>query len=274
MPTGVSEESGTFSLSVVLSYSMQMLKEYRQQIIDLGLSEKEADIYLTLLSMGSSTIDALAKETKIKRSTVYVQLKTLLKKGLIGSRKEGKIVQFVAESPNNLKRVLEQYLVEIEKKKAQAESLIPVLLSQFVDKGARPSVRVFEGKEGLKNIRNEVLNMKSKEYHLVMAIDETYNIFSQKELMEFSQARMSKGITSCVLYTSKDKEMLVMPPQEVRRVDRKLFDFGNDVYIFDNKVVFTTTADSIIGIVIESAPVAQTMRSLFKLAWDSESLSK
>ncbi len=60
---------------------MQMLKEYRQQIIDLGLSEKEADIYLTLLSMGSSTIDALAKETKIKRSTVYVQLKTLLKKG-------------------------------------------------------------------------------------------------------------------------------------------------------------------------------------------------
>lgn len=251
-----------------------MLREYLQQIIDLGLPEKEADIYLALLSMGSSTIDALAKETKIKRSTVYVQLKTLLKKGLISSRKEGKIVQFVAESPNNLKRVLEQYLVEIEKKKAQAESLIPILLSQFIDKGARPAVRVFEGKEGLTNIRNEVLNMKSKEYHLVMAIDETYNIFSRKELMEFSQARMSKGITSCVLYTSRDKDMLVMPPQEVRRVDRKLFDFGTDVYIFDNKVVFTSTADAIIGVVIESAPVAQTMRSLFKLAWDSDSLSK
>ena len=181
-----------------------MIREYRQQVIDLGLPEKEADIYLALLSLGSSTIDALAKETKIKRSTVYVQLKTLLKKGLISSRKEGKIVQFVAESPNNLKRVLEQYLVEIEKKKAQAESLIPILLSQFIDKGARPAVRVFEGKEGLTNIRNEVLNMKSKEYHLVMAIDETYNIFSRKELMEFSQARMSKGITSCVLYTCRE----------------------------------------------------------------------
>ena len=116
--------------------------EYRQQIIDLGLSEKEAEIYLTLLSMGSATIDGLSKETKIKRSTVYVQLKALVKKGLIGSRKEGKTVQFVAESPHNLKRVLDQYLVEVEKKKIQAESLIPILLSQFIDHGARPSVRV------------------------------------------------------------------------------------------------------------------------------------
>lgn len=249
-----------------------MLKEYRQQIIDLGLSEKEADIYLTLLSMGSSTIDALAKETKIKRSTVYVQLKTLLKKGLIGSRKEGKIVQFVAESPNNLKRVLEQYLVEIEKKKAQAESLIPVLLNQFVDKGARPSVRVFEGKAGLLEMRNEVLRMRGKEYFAVSSIDETKKIFTQKELNLFSQERIKKGIKARLLYTSTDPgDTLVIRPEEVKRVDKKSFDFTTDIYIFDNKVAFTSTADSIVGVIIESAPVAHTMRSLFKLAWDSGS---
>lgn len=246
--------------------------EYRQQIIDLGLSEKEAEIYLTLLSMGSATIDGLSKETKIKRSTVYVQLKALVKKGLIGSRKEGKTVQFVAESPHNLKRVLDQYLVEVEKKKIQAESLIPILLSQFIDHGARPSVRVFEGREGLKNMRNEVLAMKSKEYHLVLALDETYNIFTPKELMEFSTTRTKKGITSHVLYTTKGEDILVIPPQQVKRVDKKLFDFATDIYIFDNKVAFTSTTDSIIGIIIESAPVAQTMRSLFKLAWERGSL--
>ena len=251
-----------------------MLQEYRQQIIDLGIPAKEADIYLSLLSLGSATVDALAKETKIKRSTVYVQLQALLGKGLISSRKEGKIVQFVAESPHNLKRVLDQYLVEVEKKKAQAESLIPILLGQFIDKGARPSVRVFEGREGLKSMREEVLNIKSKEYYVVWALDETYNIFTPKELMEFSTMRTKKGITSHLLYTTKSEDILVVPPQQVKRADKTLFDFATDIYIFDNKVAFTSTSGAIVGIIIESAPVAHTMRCLFKLAWNSTSLDK
>lgn len=248
-----------------------MLKKYRQQIIDLGLPEKEADIYLALLSLGSASVDGLAKETKIKRSTVYVQLQTLIEKGLISSRKEGKAVQFVAESPNNLKQVLNQYLVEVEKKKVQAESLIPLLLGQFIDHGARPSVRVFEGREGLKSMRDEVLNMKGKEYYVVSALDETYKIFNQKELMEFSQKRISKGIKSYALYTSKE-EIPVMAPQEMKRVDKKMFEFATDIYIFDNKVAFTATGDSIIGIIVESAPITKTMTSLFWLAWHSSSL--
>ena len=247
------------------------LKEYRQQIIDLGLPEKEADIYLVLLSLGSANIDEVAKETKIKRSTVYVQLQALLKKGLISSRKDKKIVKFLAESPNNLQRVLSQYLVEIEKKKAQAESLIPILLSQFVDHGARPSIRVFEGKEGLNGMRDEVLNMKSKEYYVFSALDETHKIFTKKELLEFSQKRSGKGIKSYALYTSKE-EIPVMTSQEMKRVDKKMFEFATDIYIFDNKVAFTANGESIIGIIIESAPITKTMTSLFWLAWNSSSL--
>ena len=54
-----------------------MLKELQ----DMGLSEKEAKIYLASLEIGRATADQLAKQAKIVRSTTYVQLESLMKKG-------------------------------------------------------------------------------------------------------------------------------------------------------------------------------------------------
>ena len=52
-----------------------MLKELQ----DIGLSEKEARVYLAALEIGRATADQLAKHAKIVRPTTYVQLQSLMK---------------------------------------------------------------------------------------------------------------------------------------------------------------------------------------------------
>ncbi|MBI2045456.1 helix-turn-helix domain-containing protein, partial [Candidatus Pacearchaeota archaeon] len=53
------------------------LKEY-------GLSENEVKIYLTLIKAGESTVQIIAKNAGLPRTTVYHILDKLLDKSLVG----------------------------------------------------------------------------------------------------------------------------------------------------------------------------------------------
>ena len=63
---------------------------FEQFLEEIGLSEKEAKIYLALLQVDSALISDLAEKTKINRTTVYPVLESLAKKGLVSELQEGK----------------------------------------------------------------------------------------------------------------------------------------------------------------------------------------
>lgn len=60
-----------------LRYDDAMLEKYLEEI---GLSDKEAAVYLALLQVENSAITDLAKKTKINRTTVYPVLQSLEKR--------------------------------------------------------------------------------------------------------------------------------------------------------------------------------------------------
>ena len=73
-----------------------MLEKYLQEI---GLSDKEASVYVALLQVDNDSVLDLAKRTKINRTTIYPVLESLAKKGLISEIKIDKKVRFQAEPP-------------------------------------------------------------------------------------------------------------------------------------------------------------------------------
>ncbi|MCF7835696.1 MAG: helix-turn-helix domain-containing protein [Candidatus Marinimicrobia bacterium] len=74
----------------------------------LGLSEKEAKVYLASLELGEATVQEIAKQAGVNRPTTYVQIEKLTKMGLMSSvEKEGK-KYFNAEEPNQLLKILEK----------------------------------------------------------------------------------------------------------------------------------------------------------------------
>src|ERR1700689_5744541 len=111
-----------------------MLKELQ----DIGLSEKEARVYLASLELGRTTAEKLAKHAKVNRSTTYVQIESLMKKGLMSTYEEDKKTYFAPESPELLKRLLSKQRDELQSKERDLSSILPALLQQFEGAGERP----------------------------------------------------------------------------------------------------------------------------------------
>ena len=55
----------------------------KEKLEKLGFSPKEADVYISLLELGSAVVSDVAKKAGINRSTAYVLLESLEKKGFV-----------------------------------------------------------------------------------------------------------------------------------------------------------------------------------------------
>ncbi len=79
----------------------------------LGLTEKEAKLYLTSLRIGPSSMQAIAAKAKIDRGTAYHVAKTLTQKGLWGQIRAGNRPLFGVTDPRRF-----FHYVEEQKKRA------------------------------------------------------------------------------------------------------------------------------------------------------------
>src|SRR3989344_6106685 len=147
------------------------------ELQNLGLSEKEARVYLAALELGPTTAEKLSAQAKVNRSTTYVQLEALMKAGLMSTYEEGKKTYFAPESPERLRRLLAKQKDAISTKERDLSSLLPELLRQYEGAGERPVVRFFPGKEGITAVRAEVLTTKDKELSVVFSSDDMSKLF-------------------------------------------------------------------------------------------------
>jgi len=242
-----------------------MLKELQ----DLGLSEKEARVYLASLELGATTADKLAKHAKIVRSTTYVQLESLMKMGLMSTYEEGKKTMFAPESPELLRRVLAKQRDDLTGKERDLASYLPELLRQFESAGERPVVRFFSGKEGIASVREEVLTAKDKKNLVIYSPEKLSHVFSQEYLNEYSSRRRALGIHSRSIYTYKEyfSHAGLDELTERRYLAPTVLPLQVDIYLFDHKTAILSLNEDKFAFVIESSHVTDGMRLIFEFLW-------
>ncbi len=243
-----------------------------QELKKIGLSDKEAKIYLTSLSRGPETAPNLAKISNIVRPTAYVIIDSLIKKGLMSSYAQDKKTYFTAEAPEHLLSLLRMQKKELDEKEREIERLIPELQELANIKGEKPKVRVFEGKEGLQSIREQLLKLKSKLVYSYVPVDEVYSLFSEKEHTEvMTKRRAANRIRSKVFYTTKKGPILkandTVLLREAKYVPEKEFPFKAGIDIYDNCIAIYTFKGKIMGVIIENEDIFQTMKSIFEMCW-------
>lgn len=101
-----------------------MFDKYLQ---DIGLSEKEATIYIALLSFDKVSIAELSKKAEVKRPTTYVILDSLAKKGLVSEISVEKKTYYMAEPPEKLGLFVERQIHLLEGSRKSLEIIIPKL---------------------------------------------------------------------------------------------------------------------------------------------------
>ncbi|MBM3271945.1 hypothetical protein FJY94_01505 [Candidatus Kaiserbacteria bacterium] len=244
------------------------------ELIDVGLSEKEARVYLAALEIGRATADQLAKHAKIVRSTTYVQLESLMEKGLMSTYEEGKKTYFAPESPELLKRLLLKQKDALATRERDLTGLLPELLRQFEGAGERPVVRFFPGKEGILTVRDEVLTTKEKKAYVIFSPENLSKLFTEAYLDEYSARREALGIYSKGIYTYKEffSRAGLGPLTERRFLPPNLLPLTIDIYVFDDKTAILSLEGSIFGLVIQSRQISSSMKLIFDFLWERAQL--
>ena len=114
----------------------------KEELKKFGLNEKEADVYLTLLKEKKATASKIAKLSKLNRTTAYLELDNLMKKGLINYVIKNSKRYYQPANPEKLLSILEE-------KKEFIKKILPELKSLTSE--INPfKTEVYEGKEGIK----------------------------------------------------------------------------------------------------------------------------
>lgn len=236
--------------------------ENKEALMEAGLGEKEAKVYLSLLSIGSATVSDIAKRADIIRTTVYDVLDRLINRGIVSQVIREGVKYFEAADPDEILKILDE-------KRSKFKEALPELQSLQRSTVEKPVIETYERKEGLKNILEDML----KEGEDICG-------FSSMKLLElleyyfpsFIERRAEKGIKSRVIMEKSEEtqDLKEKGEEELREVrfieEAEEFRLGH--YIYGDKIAILLAEErEPVGILIEDENFAKEEKLIFERMW-------
>jgi len=124
---------------------------------ELGLTQSEVKIYLTLLELGSSSAGHILEKSRLQNSVMHRALNTLIEKGLINYILEGRRKIYQATDPENFYNFMDE-------KKRRFDEILPDLKQKQEFAEVKESAAIYKGIRGIKEVYSILRNAKAKEY--------------------------------------------------------------------------------------------------------------
>lgn len=246
-----------------------MLEKYLQEI---GLSEKESQVYLALLKVDSGSIQEIAKNTGINRTTVYPVLESLTEKGLVGEVHDGKKTAYQAAAPERLETFVERQKVLLEEKSKRLKDIIPEIKGIQRKEGERPVIKFFEGRDGVVSAYEEFyssLDAKEQPGYLIYNRDLINKTYSEDEQEKFYKIKAGKKVTAVSVYNNREGDYNFLTEGTRTRMDHDKYPIFADITIVDDKIIMSTLGDYVSSFIIKSKDIATTLSSLISYINDA-----
>ena len=236
----------------------------------IGLDDREATTYLTVLSIGTNPVSTIAKKAGLNRSSCYAVLERLLHNGFIEKVIQGNMTYFRAVEPHHL-------LDQLKNKQYELEAKIEGLgnnLAQFEKLKnpyeVKPKVVFFQDEAGLQNMIEDTFTSQEP-LRCYAALDELSDLLPHY-MPRYYKRRVQKGLKVRSIYPATEKSFLhkKRDKYELResRLIPKEFNFHLDIMIYNNKVVITSLEEKF-GVMIESKEMATAHKRIFEIIWDA-----
>lgn len=257
----------TFLLFMLILIHMSL----ESTLIKFGLSEKAIKVYLACLQLGTATMTEIARIAKLKRPTTYLVVDDLILKGFLVSIKKGPKKYYYPEPPIRLMQLLHYRVKEMEE-------TLPELEAIYNEQKAKPKIKVYEGKEAVNNIYDEMYTYlgKKEEALFFTAIGDLQlhfpealnNFFRQlKQKRDYHIRELNVRDEQALQYLKKIKP-IQGPNHHIRLLSPSLRFSNTDNLIFGNKLIIFSIKENVFAIVIEDHNIANAFRSLFNAAWE------
>ncbi|TSC66409.1 MAG: transcriptional regulator TrmB [Microgenomates group bacterium Gr01-1014_80] len=234
----------------------------------LGLSKKEAQIYVFLLYSGPSTPTEIANGTGIKRPNIYEYVGNLEKQGLVHYQLINKRKLIVASPPEKITELIEEKL-------NLAKQLVPTL-AQRVGDSFQSKITFYKGKKAMQELFKDALFCQQKEIFYQWSPEDMNKILDKKVIEEFIKVRLKKGIKIRSLrpaekesfYQNETDNEFGKKMTEVAYISPE-YSFSLSYAIYDDKAAFYSSQKESYGFLVESKEFAEVQRMLYQIAWNN-----
>jgi len=248
--------------------------EINQILQSLGLDEKESELYLQLLPIGTSTASSLANKVHIPRSTSQYKCQQLVQKGLFKVIERNGTFNFSVEPPEKLNLLLDQQKQSILIKENRLSLIIGDLKKLYNPQADLQKINYFEGVDGLIEMFEDILKdqeiiygLTKNDQHMDPQVDQ---YLSDVYIPRRKQLRNQSWI---IFNDNENTRSYQKYDQEVNRISLLIpdeqFPFDACCHIYGQKVAFYSyRKHDLTGVIINNQHIRQSQYSLFKLAWN------
>ncbi|HEY0908400.1 MAG TPA: helix-turn-helix domain-containing protein [Candidatus Paceibacterota bacterium] len=241
-----------------------------QPLIELGLDDKQAKVYLHMLKHKKGadlTAFLIAKGTALPRSTVYLALQELESKKLVSSYKKNNVLRYLSADPSRLSR-------DLEEKQSLLDSVLPLLQGLSKDASHTSSVQTYTGAEGVKIVIEDVYNnphLKGiRELHTIShpkLADYMPKILPQRLEYKKKLGIFTKMIVPGEFEGRTPKNYASDSHRETRFMPGKAFQ-GTTIVYGKKVALFSHRDDDVYSMIIDSPAIAEMMDHVFTCLWN------
>ncbi len=243
-------------------------------LIALGLSDEEIQVYLAALEKGSISVLELAKTTKIPRTTVYLLIDSLVENGLLNLTVKGKKKRYMPAPPREILILGKNKQQRLAQSLQELEQEIPQLDAMYQTQHAIPKIQYYQGIDEIKKIYEETLEVDKIYAHCMSqsAMEimgdylKTYFVRIIRRMMH-SQEIVSDSAADKLYQQeySTSRNQIVCIPAKLRT--------NTDYMIYGNKVAFISYREGQpIGVVIYDKEIAHFEKIRFQMVWEKFSI--
>lgn len=234
---------------------------------ELGLSENEAAVYISALSLGPSSALDIAKNSSIKRATVYLALESLRDKGFIHNEYVGLKRKFVAVNP-------EKFEEKITALKRRYDQALPELLGLYKLKGSSGLLKYYEGLDGLKSLYETILReLRPGDPYYIITKQENWYKLDAEWFERFVEKRAKRNLDTRIIFQESNRAQQNVKLQNALKQKVKILEtpsaYTSDVIVCPQRYVIHSLNPPITAVSIENEDIVSTQIQIFLSLWNS-----
>ena len=245
--------------SKLTSVERQEIKEVLGQF---GLSEKEQQVYLELLSMGKTSLTPISRKVGFPVTTVQSIVNRLNEIGLLEMTLNKSRHLFEAHEPTIFKKILETQIQNFG-------NIIPILNKLKTAESVSPKVKVYF-RERVADILSQALDCDDREVWEIVSAKNFQQTIGEK--FHFTKRRLEKNVRLKSLRVESEEIKRYSAATHERELREAKFlprelNFSSSIMIWDDTVAFFSSADEGLSWTVTSRSMAKTFKQLFELLW-------
>lgn len=244
----------------------QIVGNVIKELESFGLTDKEARVYIAATKFQTFSMADVARASQVKRPTCYIIVESLIKKGFVVAVPDAKLSRYIVIEPSVL----------LEKKKEQIKTL-EVAVTQlnsirYLSSVEQPTIKLYRGKSGVKEIYLEILNDKPKFIASIANPDYLATYLGSDFLTWWGDRRSAAGIYQYALQNKDYEKNNPRPKGPLRKREVRYlpedFDTSSMFYLWNHKVGFISNKIEGISFIVSSKEFSELQKRIFDDLWN------